>query len=389
MTLLIDKLFSSVAFSHFLVDLLNAQRGILLAYLSGPLGLTNAMLGIISTLYAVVAAVAQPIFGFISDRRGPRWVVAGGVLWMGVFFVLAVAIPGKIALVFLILASIGSGAVHPAGSAQATHLGKTLLHGQETTAASYFFLFGQFGYFIGPVIGGPLLDLWGPMGLILLAVWALPVSGLASIRLRKAEIPARVEREKPALNEKQRFFKAGVPVSAIISLVVVAACQSWVQQNVNVFLPKYLSDLGQSASVYGLLTALFMGGAGIGNVLGGILADRMGKRWVIMAGLAAASLPLLGMGLIGASAAMYVLVLLAGFLTGMAFSVIVVLSQRIIPGGAALASGLILGFIFSSGAIGGLLTGYLADWMGLQPVFTMSAVLAIVGALACFGLEKV
>ncbi|MEN6408930.1 MAG: MFS transporter [Anaerolineaceae bacterium] len=389
MTLLLNKIFSSVAFSHFFVDMINSQRAILLAYLSVPLGLTNAMLGVISTLYSMIAAVAQPFFGFISDRKGPRWIVTGGVLWMGVFFTLAILVPGKIALVFLILASIGSGAVHPAGSAQATRLGKTLLEGQEATAASYFFLFGQFGYFLGPVVGGPLLDLWGPLGLILLVIWALPLGLFAGTQLQQVPVLQKVVSTEPVDANHRRLFKTGISASAIVALLVVAMCQSWAQQNVNVFLPKYLSDLGQSASQYGFLTALFMGGSGVGTLVGGMLADRIGKRRVILAGLAASSLPLLAMGQVGASAILYILVPLAGFLTGMAYTVIVVMAQRLIPGGAALASGLILGFIFSSGALGGLLTGYMADWLGLPLVFTMSAGLAVLGAISTYWLERV
>jgi FSR family fosmidomycin resistance protein-like MFS transporter len=73
----------------------------------------------------------------------------------------------------------------------------------------------------------------------------------------------------------------------------------------------------------------------------------------------------------------------------MAYTVIVVMAQRLIPGGAGLASGLILGFIFSSGALGGLLTGYMADWLGLPLVFTMSAGLVVLGAVATYWLERV
>jgi hypothetical protein len=58
----------------------------------------------------------------------------------------------------------------------------------------------------------------------------------------------------------------------------------------------------------------------------------------------------------------------------------VVLAQRIISGGMALASGLILGFIFSSGALGMLLTGPIAENYGFPTVLVMSAGLVVIAS---------
>ena len=80
MTLLLDALYSSVALGHFAVDLLNGQRAVLLTYLSGKLGLSNTLLGLFSTIYVICGALFQPVFGFIADRIGVRWVVVGGLL---------------------------------------------------------------------------------------------------------------------------------------------------------------------------------------------------------------------------------------------------------------------------------------------------------------------
>jgi FSR family fosmidomycin resistance protein-like MFS transporter len=66
--------------------------------------------------------------------------------------------------------------------------------------------------------------------------------------------------------------------------------------------------------------------------------------------------------------------------TGASHSIIVVFAQRLIPGGMGLASGLILGFMFSSGSVGALLSGFLADLWGVPFVFGLSAVLVVIAA---------
>ncbi|NIM07001.1 MAG: MFS transporter, partial [Armatimonadetes bacterium] len=60
----------------------------------------------------------------------------------------------------------------------------------------------------------------------------------------------------------------------------LAAFRSWTQANMVTFLPKYYSDLGFRPSFFGFIAALFMGGAALGNLMGGWLADRHGRRRV-------------------------------------------------------------------------------------------------------------
>src|SRR3972149_2250631 len=138
MPLLFDSLFSSVALSHLMVDVFNSSRPVLLTYL----GLTETQIALISTIYIWASALTQPFFGWISDRVGPRWLAAGGVLWMAIFFSGAVYIPGAGGLLCLIIAALGSSSFHPVGTVQATLQGRNHMAGRETTAASLFFMAG-------------------------------------------------------------------------------------------------------------------------------------------------------------------------------------------------------------------------------------------------------
>ena len=156
----------------------------------------------------------------------------------------------------------------------------------------------------------------------------------------------------------------------------------------NVFMPKYLSDLGQSPTQYGFVTALFMGGVAFGNLLGGRLADQYGKRRVVTTALLLASIPLFIIPFVGWSPWLYLLVPLAGSLSGASHSILVVIAQRMFPGRMALASGLILGFMFSSGALGTWVSGYLADLWGFPLVFQMTAVGIIVAAVLASRLKE-
>jgi FSR family fosmidomycin resistance protein-like MFS transporter len=385
MSLLLDALFNSVAYGHFIVDAINGQRSVLLTYWSQQTGMSNTTLALVTTIYVWVASLSQPVFGWVADRFGKsRLLAAGGILWLTAFFALALSLPVEWAIPCLILASLGSAAFHPVGTMHASLRGKTLLVGKETTSTSWFFLFGQVGYFMGPIAGGPLLQNFGPAGLLVLVAPALVIGLNASWKLKgplPAPRPPGVELPKSG---------PGRPVGKwfILALVIVASLQSWTQQNMNTFLPKYLSDLGQAPSVYGLMAGLFMGGSALGNVLGGSLADRFGRQKVAVCALALAGFPLFLISRVGWSPWLYLLVPLSGALTGAVHSIIVVLAQRVVRGGMAMASGLTLGFMFSAGALGTLLCGPLADMWGFPPVFMMTSGLVLVAAIAALALRE-
>ena len=369
MPLLFVSLFSSVALSHLMVDVFNSSRPVLLTYL----GLTETQIALISTIYIWASALTQPFFGWISDRVGPRWLAAGGVLWMAIFFSGAVYIPGAGGLLCLIIAALGSSSFHPVGTVQATLQGRNHMAGRETTAASLFFMAGQMGHFVGPVITGLILARLGLPGLVILPIVSIPIGFALAYQLR-----ANHPHPRPMHGDDEIRLQASV--GFIVLLAIVATLQSWSQANMINFVPKYIKDLGLSAATYGNIAGLFMGGSALGNVIGGHFGDRYAKRKVAAMALLCAALPIYIMSQIGWSPWLYVLIPLAGACTGSVHSIMVVLAQRIVSGGMALASGLILGFIFSAGALGMLLTGPLAENYGFPTVLVMTTGLVLLGS---------
>lgn len=369
MPIFLDSIFSFVSLSHFMVDVFNASRPVLLTYL----GLSESQIALFSTIYIWASALTQPIFGWISDRTGPRWLAAGGVLWMTVFYSLALTLPGNAGLGCLIIAAFGSSAFHPVGAVQAALRGRELMKGRETTSTSLFFTAGQMGHFIGPILTGLLLSYLKIPGMYILPIVSIPIGFSLMYQLRNNH-----PHPQPVKTVISRRNRAGL--AFILILMVVAAMQSWAQANMVNLIPKYIKDLGQSATVYGSMAGLFMGGSALGNMFGGHFADRYPKRFVASLALLLAAAPIYIASQIGWSWWLYLLVPLAGAFTGSVHSIMVVLAQRIIPGGMALASGLILGFIFSSGALGLLYTGHLAELYGFPYVLTLTTGMVLIAS---------
>jgi predicted MFS family arabinose efflux permease len=270
----------------------------------------------------------------------------------------------------LIIAALGSSSFHPVGTVQATLQGRNHLAGRETTAASLFFTAGQLGHFIGPIITGLILARLGLPALVILPILSVPIALALAYQLR-----ANHPHPRPAQGDGKVRLQARV--GFIVLLAIVATLQSWSQSNMINFMPKYIKDLGLGAATYGNMAGLFMGGSALGNVIGGYFGDTYTKRKVAAMSFLLAAFPIYVMSQIGWSPWLYGLIPLAGACTGAVHSIMVVLAQRIISGGMALASGLILGFIFSSGAFGMLITGPLAENYGFPTVLIMTTGLVL------------
>jgi FSR family fosmidomycin resistance protein-like MFS transporter len=376
-SLLRERSLRAVVFGHLVVDLLNAVRPLLLAVLSVPLGLTNALIGLVSLLYTISGSLLQPVFGWLADRYGPRPLIASGILWLTATFGLAVIAPGRTALVLLILGGIGSAAFHPVGATEATRAARQHLQGQETTAASFFFLLGQIGFILAPAVGGPLLDRWGPAGLLAFLPPALASGILAARDVGDGERPEPIT--APAEPIKRAWGFASLAFAAVIAL------QSWSQTNMVTYMPKYYSDLGYRPAVYGLLLAAFMVGTAIGGISGGWLGDRRSRRAIVSATLAAAGIPLALFPSLGTTGWAYLLALSSGALTAASYSILIVHGQAMLPGRRGASSGLVMGFAFASGSLGTLLSGVMADRVGFAPVYWCTAAICVVaGILAQF-----
>jgi FSR family fosmidomycin resistance protein-like MFS transporter len=376
--------FLAVSLSHFAVDVYNGQTGILLAVLSTPLGLTNAAIGLVATGYSMVGALSQPMFGWLADRYGSRWATAGGVMWMAILFALVGVLPGAWAIPCLVMGALGSGAFHPPGAMKAAQVGQQHMAGKMATAASIFFLFGQGGLSLGPAIGGALLDQVGRAGLLILALVTVPI-GLFTAWAMRSGVPTP---EMSARNDHAARVGAApaADLAAFCVVMFVSGLRVWAQMSTTTFTPKFLHDQAFSPTVYGAIVATFMGGSAVGGVLGAILSERWGQRRTITWTLCASAVPFFFLPLADGLWA-FPIAVAAGALNGASHSILVTMAQRALPGRAAMASGIILGFMFSVGALGTYVSGLAADTVGLARVLQANAALSLTAALAGFALH--
>ncbi|MGZ4167558.1 MAG: MFS transporter [Solirubrobacteraceae bacterium] len=163
-------------------------------------------------------------------------------------------------------------------------------------------------------------------------------------------------------------------------LAVVIALRSFVYFGFVTFIPLYFIHVLHTGTGTGgaALTVMLAGGA-LGTLAGGRLADRFGRRTVLIGSMAL--LPFLIAGfLVSSPAPAMAFAAVAGAATIATFAVTIVMGQEFLPGRIGVASGVTIGLSVGMGGVAAPLLGILADAHGLSAVFELMAVFPI-GAL--------
>ncbi|HEX2908563.1 MAG TPA: MFS transporter [Phototrophicaceae bacterium] len=360
-----NRLLWAVNLGHMTNDVFMSMRAVLLAFISAAImPLANWQIGLAISAGELVGAVSQPVFGWLADKTGGRWLGAGGVVWTasGIMLAMLVVAAGGgfwLMLIPLALAALGSGAFHPVGSLYAANVNPA----RSARNAAFFFMFGQLGLGLGPALAGLLLEnarpaqsLFGPVfqtiawergsisPIFVLLLLVFPAAVLMALT-----IPNRRDHvaQMPVKTIAAPTERAAIPVLPFVILLLAVSLRSLANPAIVSFIPQMFQQKGWTPSQYGLLTSAFWVASGIAGIIFGYIGDRFDLRRVVMVSvvIAVPGIFLLP-GLDGAPA--FALAILVGAMSG-SHSLIVVLAQSLLPGRMGLASGIILGLIFCDG----------------------------------------
>lgn len=377
------KRLSAISLGHFAIDILNSSIAIILVSTSQQWELSNSQIGFGAMIYTFAASLTQPFFGLLADRWRGRWLNWLGLLWVMIFFALASFAPNYPTLItILTIGALGSGAFHPVGIVNAGDAGGT----RPTTATSVFFLLGQSGLSLGPMIAGVVLQRMGLAGLPFMALAMLPAVILMAVWLREpmaepAHIPAA-----PATPGKRRVSKGTMSAVTIFLLVVIL--RSTTLQSYMTLLPKYLADLGMSSSTYGMMVGVFIFAGALGTFAGGFLGDRYSRRLVIVVSLLA-GVPFALLLLYNPQNWIYFVAAVgAGALLSIPHSILLIIGQDLLPRRKGMMGGVVLGLMFASGAATTWIAGWFADRVGLGTVLYVLAFFPIAAAACASMLPK-
>jgi FSR family fosmidomycin resistance protein-like MFS transporter len=150
------------------------------------------------------------------------------------------------------------------------------------------------------------------------------------------------------------------------------------------FVPLYEVSIGNSESHGNRLLALMLLSGGIGTLGAGPLADRVGRRPVLLGSLALTGPLILAYLLVGGIGGAVALALVGVCVIG-TFGVTMVMGQEYLPRRIGMASGLTVGLAIGIGGVGAVVVGALADRIELDSALYVAAAVPVLSlALAAF-----
>ncbi len=357
---------------HVVNDMNQGAVPALLPFLIAERGLTYTAAGGIVLAATLLSSLIQPVLGHLSDRRPLPFIIPLGVLAAGGGLALSGAVTSYPATIVAILISgAGVAAFHPESARYANYASGD----RRATGMSVFSVGGNLGIALGPVAiaalagsGGVARVTWMilPAGLMA-ALLARELPRLRPLRHRAARALAQAGAERPRWGAFARLSGV-IVIRSVFAFGLVS------------FVPLYLVKVRGVAKEEAALavTAMLLAGA-LATLAGGRLADRFGRRAVLV-GFLLPLAPLLAFFLrVPGPAGLATLVLIGGGTVG-TYSVAVVMGQEYLPGREGIAGGVTMGLAIGIGGAGVPLLGALADRQGVAAVFPVLAALPLLAA---------
>ena len=353
---------------HFTVDSYVGVIPVLYPLLIGRFHLSLATVGLVSLAYSGMASISQPLFGLLADRYGTRF-TGLALAWTAITFSVVGFVNSFPLLVALACASgLGSGAFHPLGAVDVRGLLPTW---RRSLGMSIYVTAGTVGVATGPLIGILAFGAFGVHGTGLLIVPGLVAGAYLLWRMRAQAVATRA-----AVVRQAAAPSRSVPVFALAAVIGVMMSRSWTVNVFQAFTPTWYRQLGYGPEFYGPLATTLVLASAVGTVGCGSLADRFGRRTVILATLVL-SIPAILLFTLFPGPWAFGSAILIGFLAASTAPLMLLMAQQLMASRAGLASGLVMGLGFVTGAIGVPINGAIADAYGLQKSLMTHVILVI------------
>jgi FSR family fosmidomycin resistance protein-like MFS transporter len=369
-----------ISFSPFLVlghtinDMFSNLLSGLLPVLTIAFSLSYLLAGLVAMVNSITSSILQPLLGRWFDRTQTVWLLEAGLTLNCIGMSLVGISPNYVILLFLVAtAGLGSAAFHPPAFS-------TVVKSSNSSRGRTMGIFlsgGNAGFFLGPIVAGTVVSASGLPGTLVL----LPIGLLIAILLLKV----RVRNDDGHVAQVEGDRSANKRLVAL--LATITAFRSIAIQSATTFLPLYLVTEGDTLFVATAIASIWLGVGVLGQLSGGAISDRIGRRPVIAASLLAGGLVFYGFLMTKGVLSLFLLIV-SGVLLYASWTVIVVMSSEAAPRSVGAVSGFMLGFSVGIGGLSALGFGAVADMLGLHSALSIFVGFALIGGLLALTLPK-
>lgn len=378
----IYPLMVAIGVCHLFNDTLQAVVPAMFPVLEKEIGLTFTQLGLITFVLNMVSSVLQPVVGFFSDRNPKPYALPLGMACTFVGLAgISISSNYWMILLSVIFLGLGSAIFHPEGS----KVSFMAAGPKRGLSQSIYQVGGNSGQALAPLISAFVLVPFGQIG----AAWFLIVAAVGILLLSRISVWYKKQLEEESVTKTKKVLVSNLPALtkkqigiAIGLLMAVIFIRSFYVTNMTNFYIFYLMDKYHLTIQKGqLIIFIFLAIGAVGTFFGGPMADRMGRKSVILLSFLvpiplALFLPYIPLWLV------VVFLAVIGFFIMLSFSVTVIYAQELVPSKVGTMAGLTVGLAFGMGAIGSVVIGMMMDHYGVLDTMIFISLLPIFSIVA-------
>ncbi len=359
----------ALSIGHFVHDVYSSFLSPLLPLLIEKFSLTLTQAGFLSTVMQL-PALLNPYIGVLADRISVRYFVILAPAMTAVPMSLIGVAPGYgVLLMLMFVTGISVSIFHVPAPVMVALLSAS----RKGRGMSFFMTGGELARTIGPLAAVAAVAVLGLEGFWPMMIFGLISTGWLYLKLKDVPVGDVHTRRRLSVIETWRRMR-----SILRPLTAILVSRGFMHASLTAFLPTYINLNSGNLWLAGMALTLFEAAGVAGVLTAGSMSDLFGRRKTLLVSLIGAPICLFLFAFTGGWFGIAFL-LVTGFTLLSTTPVMLALVQENAEHSPAAANGLFMMISFISRSAVVVIVGFIADNIGLQTTYYISAAMGLIG----------
>ena len=366
----------TVSIAHLIHDIYSSFLAPILPLLIEKLSISYALAGFLSVMQRL-PSLLNPVLGIVADKISVRYfIIIAPALTTVTMSLLGVAPNYTVLAILLFVMGVSSSLFH----VPAPVLIKEVSGERVGKGMSFYMLGGELARTVGPLTILGAVSLWGLEGTYRLIPFGLSASLLLFFKLRNIQPQSPLDEKNGNSNIKDTVVKF-LPFFVVISGVIFF--RGIMKAALTSFLPTFLNVRGESLWMGGIALSVLEGAGAVGTLLSGTISDFLGRKTTLLI-ISIITPVMMWLFVVVDSTFTIPILIIMGFFMFANGPVMLALVQDYNSDRPAFINGIYMALNFILSSLSILIIGIMADFMGLETTFKLSAIIALAGIPCLF-----
>ena len=359
----------ALSIGHFIHDVYSSFLFPLLPLLIEKLSMSLTQAGFLSTIMQI-PALLNPYIGVMADRISVRYfVILAPALTAVPMSLIGMAPSYGVLLILLFITGISVSVFHVPAPVMISELSAA----RKGRGMSFFMTGGELARTVGPLVAVAAVAVFGLEDFYPVMIFGLLSTIWLYFQFRTAPVKQVSSNRKLSILETWRNLS-----NVLLPLTAIMVTRGFMHASMTAFLPTYIKMETGNLWLAGIALTLFEAAGVAGVLTAGSISDWFGRRKTLLVSLLGAPLFLFVFALSGGGLRVAALIV-TGFTLLSTTPVMLALVQENARQAPAAANGLFMMISFIARSAVVVVVGFIADRIGLNAAYLISAAMGLIG----------